>query len=156
MCNIKQLVTLMIFIVIVLSIGFLSGYITSTNITSWYQSLNHPIFSPPNWLFALVWSVIYIMIAFSAWLIFIQEKFKGKILYVFVIQLLLNFLWTFIFFGMHQILLALIEMTLLWFFILWSIKLFKVHSQVAAYLLIPYLLWVSFAWCLNFSYWWLN
>ncbi|MCF6778004.1 tryptophan-rich sensory protein [Thiotrichales bacterium 19X7-9] len=87
MCNIRQLVMLIIFIVIVLSIGFLSGYVTSTNITSWYQSLNHPIFSPPNWLFAPVWSVIYIMIAFSAWLIFIQEKFKGKILYVFVITL---------------------------------------------------------------------
>ncbi|MCF6807067.1 tryptophan-rich sensory protein [Thiotrichales bacterium 19S9-12] len=152
----KNSLLLIGFIFVILSLGFMSGYVTSAEINSWYASLNHPVISPPNWVFAPAWTVIYLLIAIAGWLVFRLEKLKGKVLTIFILQMILNYLWTFIFFGLHQVGFALIEMSALWCLILWNIKLFYQQSKLASYLMYPYIVWVSYALVLNFSYWLIN
>jgi len=155
-CKIKKGLCLIGFIAIIMAIGFTVAGITAEHILGWYSAINHPSFAPPNWLFGPVWSVIYIMIAIAGWLVFLKGHLKGKVLGVYVIQLALNFLWSIVFFSYHEIGLALLEMTVLWVFIIWNIRLFLPISRVASYLLVPYILWVSFAWILNLSFLLLN
>ncbi|WP_432773815.1 TspO/MBR family protein [Francisella salimarina] len=132
------------------------GALTSTNIPTWFVKLEHPFFAPPNWLFAPVWTVLYIMIAVSGWIVFKQKPLREKNFIIYVIQLGLNFLWSFIFFCWQNIDLALIEMSILWVLIAWNLKVFLDINKIAGYLLIPYLLWVGFAWILNLNYAMLN
>jgi tryptophan-rich sensory protein len=137
------------FIVIILAIGFTVAGITDTHIQGWHATIAHPSFAPPNWLFGPVWTALYIMIAIAGWLVFFKDCLKGTILGVYIIQLALNFLWSIIFFSYHEIGLDLLEMTVLWVFIVWNIRVFSSISGVAGYLLVPYILWVRFAWVLN-------
>ena len=124
----------------------------------WYDTLNKPFLNPPSDIFTPVWTILYIMMALS--LIFylkggnIKEKKTG--LFLFIIQLLLNFAWSGVFFGMQNIFLALIVIILMWLFILFTVIAFFKHSKLAAIMLIPYLVWVSFAFYLNLSFWILN
>jgi tryptophan-rich sensory protein len=134
----------------------LIGAITSTNISTWFITLDSPFFAPPNWIFAPVWTILYIMIAISGWIVFQKGQLKENIFIIYVIQLGLNFLWSFVFFCWHNIDLALFEMSVLWVFVAWNIRVFFAIDKTASYLLIPYLLWISFAWVLNFSYAFLN
>ncbi|MFV9925334.1 MAG: TspO/MBR family protein [Francisella endosymbiont of Hyalomma scupense] len=150
--KIIKLLALALFIIVILAVGYFVGMITSINIPSWFIYLKSPLFVPPNWIFTPVWTILYIMIAISGWLIFKQGQFKEKAFIVYVIQLGLNFLWSFVFFCWHNIDLALLEMSVLWIFVAWNIIVFKHMDKLAGYLLIPYLLWISFAWILNFSY----
>ncbi|MFV9972948.1 MAG: TspO/MBR family protein [Francisella endosymbiont of Hyalomma asiaticum] len=150
--KIIKLLALALFIIVILAVGYFVGMITSINIPSWFIYLKSPLFVPPNWIFTPVWTILYIMIAISGWLIFKQGKFKEKAFIVYVIQLGLNFLWSFVFFCWHNIDLALLEMSVLWIFVAWNIIVFRQMDKLAGYLLIPYLLWISFAWILNFSY----
>lgn len=150
--KITKSLSLALFIIVILAIGYFIGMITSINIPSWFTHLESPFFAPPNWVFAPVWTILYIMIAISGWLIFQQGLFKEKAFIVYAIQLGLNFLWSFIFFCWHNIDLALLEMSILWIFVIWNIVVFKHISKLAGYLLVPYLLWISFAWILNLSY----
>ena len=124
----------------------------------WYNTLNKPFLNPPSEIFLPVWSILYIMI-FISFLIFIKggiNKQKVFPLILFVIQLFLNFSWGYIFFGKQDILLGLVIIVLMWIFILLTVLSFYKHSKMAAILLIPYLLWVSFALYLNFEYFRLN
>jgi len=142
-----------------LAVGGISGFITANEITSWYATLNKPSFNPPNWIFSPVWTTLYIFMAISLWLIWksnVISTIKRNALTIFSIQLILNFFWSIIFFRFHQTGIALIEIVLLWIFILLSIIKFRPISKTASYLLIPYLLWVSFASILNFEIWRLN
>lgn len=150
--KITNLISLVLFIIVILTIGYFVGMITSINIPSLFIYLESPFFAPPNWVFAPVWTILYIMIAISGWLIFQQHQLKEKAFIVYVIQLGLNFLWSFIFFCWHNIDLALLEMSILWVFVAWNIIIFRQINNLAGYLLVPYLLWISFAWILNFSY----
>lgn len=150
--KIIKLLALALFIIVILAVGYFVGMITSINIPSWFIYLKSPLFVPPNWIFTPVWTILYIMIAISGWLIFKQGQFKEKAFIVYVIQLGLNFLWSFVFFCWHNIDLALLEMSVLWIFVAWNIIVFRQMDKLAGYLLIPYLLWISFAWILNFSY----
>ncbi|API86933.1 TspO/MBR family protein [Francisella uliginis] len=150
--KLKNYLSLVIFIVVILGVGMLVGALTAHNIPTWFAYLNSPSFAPPNWIFAPVWSILYIMIAISGWLVFLKGQLKEKAFIVYAIQLGLNFLWSFIFFCWQQIDLALLEMSVLWIFVAWNIRIFSNISKVAGYLLIPYLLWISFAWILNLSY----
>ena len=143
-----------------LLVGFLSSMVTRESITTWYLTLVKPVFNPPNWLFGPVWTILYIMIGVSGGLVWSKlesnpEAVK-KAFGFFVIQLALNALWSYLFFGLHNPLLAFIEIILLWFMIFETYNLFKKVDKIAAYLLLPYLAWVSFATVLNFSIWWLN
>ena len=125
--------------------------------SEWYNSLNKPFLSPPNEVFTPVWVILYILI-FISLLIYLKGGIKNKLrgLIFFTTQMILNFCWTFIFFKMQNIGFALIEIGIMWLFISLTIYDFIKHSKIAAILLIPYLLWVSFAFYLNFSYFVLN
>ena len=138
--------------------GFLAGMFTSQAIPTWYASLNKPAFSPPNWVFGPVWTSLYILLGISLFLIWKDEasKDRNRAIKVFSIQMLLNFAWSFLFFYFHLIGVALIEIILLWVSIGYMIYLFYKIRPFAAYLNIPYLIWVSFAVILNTGYYFLN
>ena len=142
------------------TIGYLSGMVTRDSITTWYPTLVKPFFNPPNSIFAPVWSVLYVMMGIACGMVWnridtdeinVKHAFK-----LFIAQLALNALWSYLFFGLHNPLLALVEIVLLWLLIMETYNKFKQIDKVAGMLLIPYLAWVSFATLLNASIWWLN
>lgn len=135
----------------------IGSYFTTPNIAGWYVNLNKPFFSPPNWLFAPVWTILYLMMGIAIYLIWSQQGIKfNKTQIPFYLQLILNAGWSIIFFGYHFLLGALLVIIILWLLIINCLVKFKKVSLTAMWLLIPYLLWVSFASLLNFSFWYLN
>lgn len=124
----------------------------------WYKSLNTPLLLPPYWLFAPVWIILYLMIFASFWIFFRTKSAVKKTLAFsfFTVQLLLNFIWSTVFFTLTDIQGALIIVIFMWLFIVFTIIEFYRISKLSAYLLIPYLLWVSFAIYLNLSFYILN
>ncbi len=157
--KLKNFAFLMFWILLPLFAGFLGSIATYPNIPTWYAALNKPSFNPPNWIFGPVWTTLYILMGWAAYLIS-QKGWKNKevkiALTIFIAQLALNILWSFIFFGQHLLLVAFIEIIILWLFILWTILKFYPLSKLAAWLLMPYILWVSFASFLNLSIWMIN
>ncbi len=145
-------------LIIPLSVGAVAGMFTSQSVPTWYASLNKPSFSPPNWVFGPVWTTLYILLGISFFLIWKENPSKQRNLAitVFAIQMLLNFAWSFIFFYFHLIGAALIEIILLWISIVAMIYLYYKIKPIAAFMNIPYLLWVSFASILNAGYYFLN
>lgn len=143
-----------------LVVGYLSGMVTRESITTWYPTLVKPFFNPPNWIFAPVWTALYIMMGFAGGIVWTKvdqdEKTVKKAFLFFIIQLGLNALWSFIFFYLHNPLLAFIEIIILLLVIFETYTQFKKIDKIAGYLFIPYLCWVSFAMILNASIWWLN
>jgi tryptophan-rich sensory protein len=146
-------------VIICLAIGGIGGFATGPAIDSWYVTIQKPDFTPPNWLFGPVWTMLYFLMGISAYLVW-EKGFENKkvkqALYVFGIQLSLNLLWSFLFFGFQMPGVAFFEIVALWLAILLTIIYFYRISKPAAYLLVPYLGWVSFASVLNFSIWVLN
>jgi tryptophan-rich sensory protein len=154
----KYLLPLLISILIALLAGFIGSFFTTSSISTWYAFINKPFFSPPNWIFAPVWSFLYILMGISAFLIW-QKRDNSKIkpaMIFYGIQLVLNTLWSIIFFGMHNPGLALLEILILWVFISITLIEFYRINKTAGLLFIPYLLWVSFASILNYAIWILN
>lgn len=142
-------------IVICNATGLSGLFATMPSIFSWYESLVRPWFVPPNWVFATSWSILYILMGISLYLIWKRglNQPKAKIaLGFFGLQLVLNFLWTVFFFGMRSLFLGMVDAILLWLAILITIWCFYGISKKAAYLLIPYLLWVSFAVIMNYYF----
>lgn len=134
-------------------VGFLGTIFTVPSILTWYTFLHKPVFNPPNWIFGPVWTALYLLMGLSLFLI-LQKKLKKQktfLITLFLVQLVLNFFWSVIFFGWHQPLLALVEIIFLWISIALLIIDFWKFSKAAALLLVPYLCWVSFASILNFS-----
>ena len=131
--------------------GGVGAIFTTQAIPTWYATLNKPILSPPNWVFAPVWTTLYILMGISLYLVW-----KKKIPTIFWIQLVLNAAWSIIFFGWHNPLLALVDIVALWIAIVLTIKSFYKISKLSAYLLYPYLAWVSFAAILNLAIVFLN
>ncbi|WP_256012374.1 TspO/MBR family protein [Desertivirga xinjiangensis] len=154
----KNVIRLILSIALPLLVGGVAGYATSSNISNWYVYLNKPSFNPPNEVFSPVWTALYILMGISLYLIWKAEpgKIRSTALTIFFLQLLLNFAWSFLFFYFHQTGLALIEIVLLWISIIFMIFWFHQISKVAAWLQLPYLLWVSFAACLNGAIWYMN
>lgn len=135
-------------------VGIAATPFTISAIPGWYQTLNKPPFSPPNWIFGPVWTILYFLMGVAAYLIWIkglEEKAVKKALIFFIAQLVFNFFWSILFFGFHSPILGLINILILWVLILITIIKFYKISKTASYLLIPYLLWVSFATILNLS-----
>lgn len=125
----------------------------------WYAGLEKPSFNPPNWIFGPVWTLLYAMMALAAWLVWLRRGAEGPVLpalLLFGLQLLLNALWSWLFFGMHAMGLAFVDIVVLWCAIVATLALFWRIHRVAGALLLPYLAWVSFAALLNFSLWQLN
>lgn len=123
---------------------------------AWYAGLERPFFAPPNWVFGPVWTLLYIGIAVSAWLVWKRTGLRTAAMGLWGTQLLLNALWTPLFFGLNWLGIALLEMAVMWLAILLCIRAFWSISRPASILLMPYLAWVSFAWLLNAGFWWLN
>ena len=147
-------------VVTCLVVGYFSGMVTRSAIVTWYPTLVKPSFNPPNWIFAPVWSMLYVMMGVAAGLVwnridFDKEVVKKALLF-FAIQLALNALWSYLFFGLKNPMLAGVEIILLWLMIFETFTKFVKINKIAGYLFIPYILWVSFAMVLNGSIWWLN
>lgn len=140
-------------------VGIVGSVYTISAIPTWYLGLNKPFFSPPNYLFGPVWTTLYALMGISIFRILELKKKNKKVngaANLFWIQLFLNGIWTPIFFGSRQLLLALIVIMFMWLYILKTIKAFAKIDKLSAYILYPYLAWVSFATILNFSIWFLN
>jgi len=151
---------ILVVVVSCLVVGYLSGMVTRASITTWYPTLVKPSFNPPNWIFATVRTSLYIMRGIAAVLVWNQitsnKEAVTKALQFFAIQLALNALWSYLFFGLHNPMLATIEVILLWLMIFETYSQFAKINKIAGYLLLPYLAWVSFAAVLTGSIWWLN
>ena len=155
----KQLTYIAISVTVCLTIGFLSSFATQSSVNDWYLELNKPSFNPPNWIFAPVWTILYIMLGVAAGIVWAKGFYHIWVttaLYHFGIQLLFNALWSIIFFGFKNPFAALLVILALLVLLIFTIKWFKVVSTTAAYLLIPYLFWVCFATALNYKIWELN
>ncbi len=155
----KRIVYIAISVLVCLVIGFLSSIATQSSVNDWYVTLSKPSFTPPNYLFAPVWTALYIMMGIAAGLVWSKgyhHVWVKTALYHFVFQLLLNALWSIVFFGLKNpfggmiVILALLTMIIL------TIKWFRVISKPAALLMVPYVLWVAFASTLNYKIWELN
>lgn len=139
--------------------AIIGSLFTQSSMSDWYLLLEKPVFNPPNWLFGPVWTFLYLLMGIAAFLIWRRGLDKKEVrfsLIVFLFQLSLNLFWSFIFFSLKNPGIAFTEIISLWFAILATIIAFYQIHKKAAYLLIPYLLWVSFAAFLNFSIWQLN
>lgn len=157
--KIRDLFGAAISILICLGAGAIGSFYTAPAIPLWYAGLAKPFFSPPNWIFAPVWTALYILMGISAYIIWTKRKAgpeAAKGLAVFAAQLGLNTMWSVVFFGFRDPFLALLTIVVLWAFILMSIIQFNKVSRNAALLLVPYIFWVSFASVLNAAVWLMN
>lgn len=153
----KKVGLLIFCLVLTVGIGSLSGYLSSSEISTWYASLRKPPFNPPNGIFGPVWTILYVLMGISFYLILVAPSInKRTAIALFITQLVLNFFWSIIFFNLHQIGFALIEIITLWFIILLMIIAFYRISRLAALLQVPYLLWVTFATTLTAAIYSLN
>jgi tryptophan-rich sensory protein len=143
-------------LVFTLAIGFVGGQVTAPNIPSWYVFLAKPSFNPPNWLFMPVWTALYVMMAVAAWRIWRKTGWRSRALALWLVQLALNSIWSFLFFGAHALGAAFFELVTLWLAIAATIITFWRIERLAGALLLPYLAWVSFAGVLNLWIWRLN
>lgn len=154
----KAILKLIGCILLTMSIGGLSGYATIEGVSGWYTTLHKPSFNPPNYLFGPVWSLLYLLMGVSLFLILRADKSasRGKSIAAFIIQLVLNFFWSIIFFRFHAVGLALVEILLMWSSILWMIVAMYRVNKPAGLLQLPYIFWVSFATLLNTAIYLLN
>ena len=150
---------IIIAVLLCILVGFLSSFATQSSVNTWFTTLNKPSFNPPNWLFAPVWTVLYIMMGVAAGIVWangIHHICTKIALYYFGIQLLINATWSIVFFGFRQPMWALMVIIMLVIMLALTIHRFYLISKTAAYLLIPYLLWICFATALNYKIWELN
>jgi tryptophan-rich sensory protein len=152
----KYIFPCVIFIIMCFIISGFSSWITASNINFWYMNISKPSFTPPAWLFAPVWSVLYVLIGIAGGILWHSRKKETKAFYFYLMQLILNFSWSFVFFGAHQIGMATIILILIVVFVLMSIISAWQHQRAVSYLLLPYLCWVSFAMVLNITIFVLN
>ena len=150
---------LVISIAIPVAVGATAGFFTATGVDSWYQTINKPSWNPPSWIFAPVWTTLYVMMGIALFLVWksnTSEVLKKRAITFFAVQLVLNFFWSFIFFNQEQPGWALVEIIAMWLAILVTIFAFSKVNKIAAWLLVPYISWVSFATILNYTIWQLN
>jgi len=160
----KNIIKLFIAVGVSEMAGVVGALFTTPAIGSWYAGLVKPALNPPAWVFGPVWTTLYALMGVSAWLVWkraseIDPSTRLRVktaLVVFGMQLFLNAIWSIIFFGLHSPGWALVNIVALWLAIVWTIAVFYKISSPAAYLLVPYILWVSFAAYLNYSIWILN
>lgn len=155
----KNWVKLIVSILIVWIVGGFGSIFTAGSVNTWFTTLTKPTFNPPSWLFGPVWTILYIMIGISLFLVWksnVKLKFKKTAYWIFAVQILLNGFWSVAFFGMQNPALAFLVIVLLWISIILNIIYFYKISKTAGWLLVPYWLWVSFASVLNGAIWLLN
>jgi benzodiazapine receptor len=148
---------LVLFILICQLAGIVGSVFTTPAIPTWYAGISKPDFTPPNWLFAPAWTTLFLLMGVALYLIWEKGFKKNRIaVYVFAAQLILNIIWSLLFFGLQNPFFAFVEIIILWIAILATIILFCRVRKEAGIILIPYIAWVSFAALLNYSVWMLN
>jgi len=154
----KQAVVLVLFIVVCLGVGFLGSKYTSQSISDWYSQIKKPAWTPPNWLFAPVWTFLYISMAVAAWLVWRNLGVTGSYasMILFVLQLALNALWSYLFFGLRMPGLAFLDIVALFVAIVLTAMLFWRYVALAGVLMLPYIVWVGYASTLNWAIWRMN
>lgn len=151
-----QVWILVAFLLVCLAAGLLGSLATAPQIPTWYATLAKPSWNPPNWIFAPVWTTLYVLMGIAAWLVWRKRGFRGRTAVLFWSQLVLNALWSILFFGLENPGGAFVEVVLLWVLILATVRDFARVSKAGAALLAPYLAWVTFASALNLAIWRLN
>ncbi len=157
--KIKQALILAFWILTAEMAGIIGSIFTVKNIPTWYASLAKPAFNPPAWVFGPVWTTLFLLMGIAAFLVWQKGPSRKDVkvaLTIFGLQLVLNTFWSIIFFSLHSLGWAFLELIVLWLVILANIIVFAKISKPAAWLLLPYILWVSFAGLLNFTLWQLN
>lgn len=154
----RSILGLVGFLAASLAAGAIGGIVTNPAIPTWYQQIEKPSWTPPGWLFGPVWTALYLAMGVAAWLVWRRGGWaaNGRALTLFGVQLVLNALWSFLFFGLRSPGLAMVEIVVLWLAILLTLLAFWRVSRPAGALLAPYLLWVTFASALNFTIWRMN
>ncbi len=155
----KNWARLLISVALPLAVGGFASFFTRSEIGSWYATLQKPSWNPPSWVFGPVWTTLYVMMGIALYLVWksgAPENKKRPAIALFMVQLVLNFFWSSIFFTLHQIGWALVEIVAMWVAILLTIFAFARISKLAAWLLVPYISWVSFATILTYTIWQLN
>lgn len=153
---IHRLMRLTLCIAVCLGAGWLSSLLTRPALTPWYEGLAKPHWTPPNWLFAPVWMILYVTMGFAAWLVWRRTSLKTVPMQFFLVQLLMNVGWSAVFFRLHSPGFAFLEIVALWCAILLTVIAFGKTVPAAGWLMLPYWLWVSYAAALNFAIWRLN
>jgi tryptophan-rich sensory protein len=143
-------------IVLCLAVGGIGGFATQSSVEGWYRTIVKPDWTPPDWVFGPVWTLLYIMMAVAAWLVWQTRGATRPAMVMFFAQLALNLAWTLIFFGARSPGLALVEVAALWLSVLLTLIAFYRHSRPAGLMFVPYLAWVSFAAALNAAIWQMN
>ena len=133
----------------------IGGFVTSSFKEPWYSEIILPTFNPPSWVFGPVWTILYIFMSVAAWIAWNKSSNK-KVLQVYFVHLFFNAIWSVIFFGFHQIFIALIDLGIILVFIIWLMKIYYQINKISFLLMIPYLLWSSYALVLNANIFYLN
>ena len=155
--RITSLLLLAFFVLVSLAAVFIGSFFTMDSVQTWYTTLNRPSWTPPNWVFGPVWTTLYVLMGTAAYLVSRSKKLgKSFVLWLFLAHLLVNTFWSIAFFAMHELLLSVIVILVLLCLILLLMRLFWRYSRMATYLMVPYLLWVSYASTLNVAYLFLN
>lgn len=153
----KQILRLLFFIFLCLSVGWLGGLATQSSLTTWYAGLQKPPLNPPDWIFAPVWTALYLLMAFAGWRLWGVVHPKQILLrFFFIAQLTLNGIWSFLFFALRNPFAALMDILILWSSVFVLIEKLRQVDRLASGILLPYLLWLSFAVYLNAAIFWLN
>jgi translocator protein len=150
---------LIISIIATVGLGLLGGIFTAPEIQTWFVHLNKPSWNPPNWLFAPVWTTLYLLMGIAFYLVWKAKSINDKkqwAIIIFIAQFGLNFVWSYIFFREHLMGWAFVDIVILWLAIFCTIIAFRGMNKKAAWLLVPYISWVSFAAVLNYTIWQLN
>lgn len=158
MTTIQKIGVFLASLLIPLAVGGISGFFTVSAIPGWYRTIQKPSWNPPNWVFGPVWTSLYILMGIAMFLIWTRPKspLRQRALYLNAAQLVLNFFWSLIFFNLHAIGGALLEIGVLWVLIVSTMFAYNKVYKPAAWLLLPYIVWVTFATMLNGAIWWLN
>ena len=152
----KKIISRLIFNILAFGASAWGSYVTNLYKEPWYSMIVKPSFNPPEWVFAPVWITLYIAMSVAIWLVWINPKREEKIVYIYFIHLLVNGSWSIFFFGLHLILASLIVIGIIIFFVVWLIKLYYPINKLSSFLMIPYLMWLSYAFVLNFYIFILN
>ena len=145
----KKYFSFFFFLVFALGISFGGSFVANIYKEPWYSTLIKPSFNPPDWVFAPVWITLYLVMSVAIWLIWINPKRIKKIIYIYFIHLLINGSWSIFFFGLHLILVSLIIIGIIIFFVIWLIKLYYPINKLSSFLMVPYLMWLTYAFILN-------
>ena len=152
----KKFIYLGLFVFLSFFMSWWGGYISRYYKEPWYSELIKPSFNPPDWIFAPVWITLYLLMGFAIWLIWLNPKKTQKIFTIYFTHLFVNASWSITFFAFHQVLASLLIIALIIFFVIWLVKLYYPINKISAMLMLPYLVWLGFAFSLNYSIFVLN